>query len=344
VRRVELSSRDEQILGAIVESYVRSARPISSTAVLRRTALKVSSATVRNAMRSLEGAGLIAQPHTSAGRVPTDSGYRYYVDHLIEPSSPSERERSEIAGALVDLAGRGLGAVLDGVSKLMSERSRELAVSVAPADDAVVLAGLELAPLPGGRVLAVTTSRTGFTRSVVLDVRPGLDPAGLPEAARLLNQWLTGSRIADAEAILRRRVPAVADPPRELLRAIVEGGSRLFRAGGLERVHHEGARYIFRHPEFSSNAAALGRIFDSEEVLADVLRRSRGEYRVCVTIGRENSLREMQGMSLVVGSFRIGGSHGRMGIIGPTRMRYPKLIGLVDCFAGVLDELLSRGA
>ena len=109
-------------------------------------------------------------------------------------------------------------------------------------------------------------------------------------------------------------------------------------------MHHEGARYIFRHPEFSSNAAALGRIFDSEEVLAEVLRRSAGPYRVTVTIGHENSLREMQSMSLVVGSFRIGGSHGRMGIIGPTRMRYPKLIGLVDYFADMLDELLSRGA
>jgi heat-inducible transcriptional repressor len=337
VRKIELSARDGQILRAIVESYVRSARPVSSSAVLSRAALKVSSATVRNAMRSLEEAGLITQPHTSAGRVPTDVGYRYYVDHLIEPASPSVRERSEIANALSGLAGSGLAAVVDGVSKLMSERSRELAVSVAPADDAVVLAGLELAPLSDGRVLAVTTSRTGFTRSVVLDLGPGLDVAGLPDAARLLNQWLAGARLADAEGVLRRRVAGVADPPRELLRSILEGGSRLFRVGGLERVHHEGARYIFRHPEFSSNAVALGRIFDSEEVLADVLRRSAGEYRVSVTIGRENSLKEMQGMSLVVGSFRIGGSRGRMGIIGPTRMRYPKLIGLVDCFAGMLD-------
>lgn len=344
MRKVEISPREEQILRAIVESHVRSAKPVSSSAVLRRSALKVSSATVRNAMRSLEDAGLIAQPHTSAGRVPTDLGYRYYVDNLIEPAPPSERERSEIANALSDLAGRGLAAVVDGVSKLVSERSRELAVSVAPADDAVVLAGIELAPLSDGRVLAVTTSRTGFSRSLVLELRPGLGIDRLPEAARLLNQWLGGVPLADAEAILRRRVPGVADPPRELLRAVLEGGSRLFRAAGLERVHHEGARYIFRHPEFSSNAAALGGIFDSEDVLADVLRRSRGEYRVSVTIGHENRLREMQSMSLVIGSFRIGGSHGRMGIIGPTRMRYPKLIGLVDYFAGMLDEILERDA
>lgn len=344
MRKVELSPRDEQILRAVVESHVRSARPVSSTAVLRRSALKVSSATVRNAMRSLEDAGLIAQPHTSAGRVPTDLGYRYYVDNLMEPASPPERERSEIADALSDLAGRGLAAVVDGVSKLMSERSRELAVSVAPAQDAVVLAGVELAALADGRMLAATTSRSGFTRSVVLDLRPGFDIDGLPEAARLLNHWLGGVRLAEAEEILRRRVPAVPDPPRELLRAVLEGGSRLFRAAGLERVHHEGARYIFRHPEFSSNATALGSIFDSDDVLADVLRKTGGDYRVSVTIGRENSLREMQSMSLVVGSFRIGGSHGRMGIIGPTRLRYPKLIGLVDYFAGMLDELLTRDA
>lgn len=344
MRKVELSPREEQILRAVVESHVRTARPVSSSAVLRRAALKVSSATVRNAMRALEDARLIAQPHTSAGRVPTDLGYRYYVDHLIEPASPSARERTEIASALSDLAGQGLAAVVDGVSKLMSERSRELAVSVAPADDAVVLAGVELAALADGRMLAATTSKTGFTRSVVLDLRPGLDAEGLPEAARLMNRWLKGVRLAEAEGVLRRRLGGVPEPPRELLRTVLEGGSRLFGTAGLERVHHEGARYIFRHPEFSSNATALGRILDSEAVLAEVLRRTGGEYRVSVTIGRENSLREMQSMSLVVGSFRIGESRGRMGIIGPTRMRYPKLIGLVDYFAGMLDEILARAA
>ena len=97
VRKVELSARDEQILRAIVESHVRSARPVSSSAVLRRAALKVSSATVRNTMRSLEDAGLIAQPHTSAGRVPTDLGYRYYVDNLIEPASPSGRHCADVS-------------------------------------------------------------------------------------------------------------------------------------------------------------------------------------------------------------------------------------------------------
>lgn len=295
-------------------------------------------------MRSLEEAGLIAQPHTSAGRIPTDTGYRYYVDNLIRPSLPSERERLKIAAALSELASRDLASLVDGVSKLVSERTRELAVSVAPAADTAVLAGIELAALGDGRLLAVTTTRAGFTRSVALDLKPGLDLESLPEAGRLLNEWLSDACVADAEAILRRRIPGVPDPPRELLRAVLEGGSRLFRVRGFERVHHEGARYMFRHPEFSTNAAALGRIFDSEEVLADLLRKSGGEYRVSVTIGRENSLREMQSMSLVVGSFRIGRSHGRMGIIGPTRMRYPKLIGLVDCFAGMLDELLSRGA
>ena len=344
MRNVELSPREEAVLRAVVDSHVRSARPVSSGAVVRRAGVRVSSATVRNVMRSLEEKGLIIQPHTSAGRVPTDAGYRCYVDRLMEPSGPSERERGEIATELSALAGKDLATFVDGVSKVASERSRELAVSVAPADDAVVLHRIELATLEDGRVLAVTTTRTGFSRSATLRAEGGFDVSKLPEAMRLLNEWLGGTWVGDAEGILRSRLPEVDESLSRILRTLLDDGSRLFRARGFERVHHEGARYIFRHPEFSTNAAALGRIFDSEEVLANVLRRTGGEYRVSVRIGRENSLKEMQSMSLVVGSFRIGGSHGRMGIIGPTRMRYSKLIGLVEYFTGVLDELMSESA
>lgn len=344
MRKVKLSPREDAILRAVVDSHVRSARPVSSGAVVRRAGVRVSSATVRNVMRSLEEKGLIIQPHTSAGRVPTDAGYRYYVDRLMEPSGPSERERGEIATELSALAGKDLATVVDGVSKLASERSRELAVSVAPADDAVVLDRVELATLEDGGVLAVTTTRTGFSRSAALSAEAGLDAARLPEASRLLNEWLGGVWVGDAEGILRSRLSEGDASLSGILRTLLEDGSKLFRARGFERVHHDGARYIFRHPEFSTNAAALGRIFDSEEVLADVLRRTGSECRVSVTIGRENSIREMQCMSLVVGSFRIGGSSGRMGIIGPTRMRYPKLIGLVEYFTGVLDELMSQSA
>ena len=130
----------------------------------------------------------------------------------------------------------------------------------------------------------------------------------------------------------------------ESLRALLADSSRLFRSEGLERVHYEGARYIFQHPEFSADAAPLGRIFDSEDVLADVLRSPSRASGVSITIGHENSLKEMRRMSLVVATYRVGRGVGRMGVIGPTRMRYPRLVGLLEYFSGALDEMFAGRA
>lgn len=247
---VKLSRREDSILRLVIEDHVRSAKPVSSSAVVSRRSVGVSSATVRNVMRALEEKGLIYQPHTSAGRVPTDLGYRYYVDNLVRPTEVTGREQAAIERGLRRLAGGDLPSFLAGVSHMMSELSRELAVAVAPASE---------------------------------DDR-------------------------------------------------------------VERIRYDGARFIFSHPEFADDVSALGELFDSEASLAHVVPGPPDPMAIAVVIGRENRDRGMVRMSLVAGSFRIGRGLGRMGVIGPTRMRYPRLMGLVKHFSQALDERLSNGA
>ena len=241
-----LSDRDGGILRSIVEGYVTTARPVSSGVIVAAGSVGLSSATVRNIMRTLEEHGLISQPHTSAGRVPTDRGYRYYVDHLMSPARLTSEERDRIATRVAALAGHELGAVASTVSKMLSELTRELSVTVAPG------------------------------------------------------------------------------------------------AGGvIEHVRYEGARFMLRHPEFHDHVSALGKVIDSEEALADVVRITAGPGAVTVTIGHENQGRGLERMSIVAGSYRVGGDVGRVGVIGPTRMRYPRLVGLVRQFSEALDRALA---
>lgn len=341
MRGVELTDREATILRSIIEGHVRTARPMSSSAVVRLSSVDLSSATVRNVMRALEEKGLILQPHTSAGRIPTDMGYRYYVDNIVRPVDLPARERDEIAGELARLVRCDLATVLAGVSHMVSELSREMAIAVAPSGGGQVIEHVALVSIEGGRVLVVVSTDVGPTRTAVLTTDVPHSDEELEEAARLLNDWLVGGTLSEASGTLESCVAAMDRPPGEWLAGVFDGVRAFLHPTGSQRIHYEGARHIFRHPEFSEDASSLGDILDSEEALADVVKGPPEAARVRVVIGQENTRRGMRRLSLVAGTYRLGGSVARMGIIGPTRMRYPRMMGLVGHISKVLDDLLS---
>ncbi|MBD3349723.1 MAG: heat-inducible transcription repressor HrcA [Candidatus Eisenbacteria bacterium] len=338
MRTAELSDREEKVLRLLIESHVRSARPVSSSAIAAARSVALSSATVRNVLRSLAEKELILQPHTSAGRVPTDRGYRYYVDFLMRPTKPSDRVRGLIEERISGLMKTDEDTIATELSRMVSRLTKELAVSVTPAAGGV-LKRLDLVPFGDGRAIAVVTLRSGAERSVSLSVSD-VEDADLEEAARLLNRWLGGARVAEAEKLLRGGMRRARPPVRRVMDALLDVRSGLLSPQHARSVHYEGARYMFRHPEFEGEAACLGEILDSEEMLADALgAHSAGPVAVC--IGEENRLKEMRRMSLVAGSYRIGGGMGRMAVIGPTRMKYPKFVGLVRFLSDRLENVFT---
>jgi len=342
VKTARLTERDDRILREVVRRYVATARPVSSGSIARSGRLGLSSATVRNVLRSLEDRGLIFQPHTSAGRVPTDRGYRYYVDHLMSPADLTPAEKIAIRTRVGALGRRGLREIVAEVSRLMSESARQLAITMAPAPGGGVIEQVELVALSPGRVLAVAATRGGLTRSVVLEVSPDPSPESVRRAADLVRSWLSGSTMAEAAGILEERVNEAGPRIRPVVEALSECAPRLFTARHSERVHYDGARYIFGFPEFAADASVLGGIFDSENALAELLEDCGGAGAISVRIGRENRKRNLRGLTMVVGSYRVGSSRGHLGVIGPTRMRYARVIGLVDHFSKVLDELFAE--
>jgi heat-inducible transcriptional repressor len=344
LKAARLSERDDAILRSIVEGYVTTARPVSSGVIAGNGVVSLSSATVRNIMRTLEERGLISQPHTSAGRVPTDRGYRYYVDNLMSPLPLSPDEQARIASCVAALAGHELGAVASKVSRMVSELSRELAVTVAPTAGGLI-EHLTLLALDGGGVLAVATSSGGSSRSAVLASDRRVNAADIEKTQALLRAWLHGVPLGDAERVLGTRLAGPAAPMSAAVAELTSDVLRLFAIDDAVQVRYEGARYMFRHPEFHDHASTLGKIIDSEGALAEVVRAPAEPGTVTVRIGHENRGRGLQRMSLVVGSYRVGGGVGRIGVIGPTRMRYQRLVGLVRKFSEALDSVFAtRGS
>ena len=339
---VELTDRESTILQSVIEGYVREAKPVSSSTVVRMSSVSLSSATVRNVMRGLEEMGLILQPHTSAGRIPTDLGYRYYVDNLVKPVGLTAGERKAIGSELAKLVHCDLATVLAGISHMVSEASREMAVAVAPSGGGQVIEQVALVAIGAGRIMVVVATDVGPTRTAVLTTDGTFHRTEVSRASDLLNEWLRGVTLSEASGAIEKRLGEQDPAPDGWLGGLLEGVRVFLSPGGSERIHYEGARYIFRHPEFSTDAASLGEILDSEETLADVVRGPVKAAEVRVVIGAENVCSGMNRMSLVAGTYRIGGVVGRMGVIGPTRMKYPRLIGLVGYFSKVLDDLLAE--
>ncbi len=341
MERASLTEREERILTAVIRDYVRTARPVSSSAVVKRSGLDVSSATVRNVMRALEERGLIKQPHTSAGRIPADEGYRYYVDRLMGPVLLPERDRARLTAELAVLRGHDLATVLAEVSRMVSDVAHQLAVGLEPAVESSVIERMEIVPLDAARCLAAVSMRSGQTRSVVFECESPSDQRTAQAATALLNDWVAGLAVGDAKKLLASKVEEKDCLFASLLCPLVERWPDLFHLHDSERVHYEGARYMLRHPEFAGDTSILGEILDSEEALADLVRGPAGPQDVAVTIGGENRRKKMSGVSLIVGSYRVGETVGRIGVIGPTRMRYRRLVGLVGHLSGLLDEFFS---
>lgn len=336
-----LKHRDEKILTAVIREYVRTAKPVSSSAVVARSGVDVSSATVRNVMRALEERGLIRQPHTSAGRVPADAGYRYYVDWLMGSTELPVRERARLDAELSVLRGHDIATVLTEVSRMVSDVAHQLAVGLEPAVQSSVIERMEVVPLDAGRCLAAVSMRSGQARSVVFECDTPTDAQTAQGVTALLNDWVAGLAVGDAEKLLAKKVVEKDCPYPSVLCPLVEQWPALFHFHDSERVHYEGARYMLRNPEFAENASLLGEILDSEEALADLVRGPSDPRAVQVTIGGENRRKRMSNVSLIVGSYRVGATVGRIGVIGPTRMRYRRLVGLVGHLSGLLDGFFS---
>jgi len=353
---VQLNKRQQRVLGATVRQYVATARPVGSGALLEEFQHQVSPATIRNVMGFLEKSGLLFQPHTSAGRIPSDNGYRVYVDHLVIPSEQVARQVDSVLSSQLMPDNQSLEAILKGAAQILATLSGYISLVTMPRTLAARLRHLQLVQVDPGRVLIIGVLDSYETQSIVVDL-PRSDKA--PDAELLdrelqvlsnfLNEHLRGRSPADISMLNWGELGREFDHYADLMRyALTELHKRANDAAASQIFVTGVAEVLRRQPEFAEvqQVQPIVHLLESEqeqlcELIFDPVYQ-QSDRRVSIRIGSENPLEPMKSCTLISAIYRCGEwSVGSIGMLGPTRMMYEDAIALVEATAGYLTDSFS---
>jgi heat-inducible transcriptional repressor len=341
----ELNERSREIFRQIVDTYVDTGEPVGSRTLSRRSGLDLSPATIRNVMADLEEAGLLYAPHTSAGRLPTDAGLRLFVNGILEVGGIAEDERLAIE-ARCAAAGKSLSKALEEATATLAGLSRCAGLVVAPKTERP-LRHLEFVPLTPGRALVVLVTEDGLVENRIVDVPLGVPPSILVQASNYLNARLVGRSIEEAKAQLALDMESQRAQLDELTRKVVEAGLASW-AGGTE-----GSALIVRgQAKLLDDVTALGdlerlralfEMLETKETMLKLLDSAREGEGVQIFIGADNALFGVAGCSVIVAPYTDSREQvvGAIGVIGPTRINYARIIPLVDYTAKMVGRLLG---
>src|SRR6185503_6819007 len=340
----QLSERELRVLEAVVHSYIETAEPAGSQTIARRFGLGVSPATVRSIMSELEDKGYLFHPHTSAGRIPTDRAYRMYVDAIMRLSPPSHEEQNTLRSGLTG-ARSAVEEVLRRAAQVLGVLTQELGVAVAPALDQMVMERLELVQVTAERLLLVFNLRSGVVRTIFVEIPGVVSPSSVQQVSQILNQRLAGLTLQEIRNTLpdRLRDAAGTDSGRELLNIFIAEGDGLFDLSSEDNsVVLGSAQMLADQPEFASNSRMrdLLRLTEGRDLLKQALQ-SRRQRGLSITIGGENPDTRLSDFTLVTASYEARGLKGVIGVMGPTRMPYDKIIGLVEHTSRLVEGLLE---
>lgn len=345
---IDLTERERKVLEAVIQSYVETAEPAGSRTISRRFRLGVSPATIRNTMSDLEEKGYLFHPHTSAGRVPTDIAYRVYVDSLMRVSSLSTAEQERLAGSIGARDGSTIESILRRAAQSLSVLSQELGVAMGPQLDQSVLHRLDLVRLSTERLLLALTLQGGAVRTIFVEVSGDIADEAVAEVARILNERLGGLSLREIRGTLaiRLRDGGPSTPVGELLNIFVQEGEALFDLPfrtAEDNVVLGQASVLAEQPEFSTGESMrrLIALTETRTDLAELLRRRGDRSGLSVTIGNEHGDPRLERFTLVTAEYRAGSLAGVIGVIGPTRMPYDKIIALVTHTSQIVSELLD---
>jgi heat-inducible transcriptional repressor len=340
----QLSERELRVLEAVVQTYIETAEPAGSQTIARRFGLGVSPATIRNTMSELEDKGYLFHPHTSAGRIPTDRAYRLYVSQIMRLSPPSSEARQALRAELTG-SRNAADEVIRRAAQVLGVLTQELGVGVAPAIDELVLERLELLQVSSERLLLIFNLRSGVVRTIFVEVPGRMSPITVHEVARILNERLAGLTLQQIRSSIGERLRDAGgeEGNRELLNIFIAEGEGIFDLSNEPNAVVIGsAQMLAEQPEFASNSRMrdLLRLTEGRDLLKQALA-SRRAHGLSITIGTENPDARLSEFTLVTASYEAGDLRGVIGVMGPTRMPYDKIIGLVEHTSRLVEGLLE---
>ena len=336
---ITLDNRKKIILKAIIQTYLETGEPVGSRTISKYTDLNLSSATIRNEMADLEELGLIVQPHTSAGRIPTDAGYRIYVDDMMEEKN---REISEMREFMIQKVDR-VELLLENLARVLARNTNYTAMIAGPKLNQNKLKYLQLSRVENDKLLAVIVVEGNIVKNTLLDLDRTITDADVLRLNLLLNTALCGLTIQDINLSVITKLKEDAGECAPIVEnVLVAVGEAIGTGDDAQSVYTSGSTNIFKYPELSDSSKAseiLNALEEKSQLAAAITAGAVNaeEHGIQVYIGSESPIENMQDCSLVTANYELGeGLHGTIGIIGPKRMDYRKV---VDTLQQLMDEL-----
>lgn len=341
-----MAERKQVILRAVTDDYISTAEPVGSRTIARKYDMGISPATIRNEMADLEEEGYLEQPHASAGRIPSDKGYRFYVDTLMLGRSITEVEQSRIRQEY----GRRrdeIRSLVRGTAKVLGEMSQYASVVVGPAVKGAQIRHIQLVSLNAESVLVVVVTSSGLVEHRVLTIEHSMTSSDLDRLSTVLNNRLRGSTLAEIRGRILREVQAELSAYATFLEDMFELLISSVRSSDEDRVHVDGLMKLLAQPEFKEidRARPVLEFLESDGLVLSELSASarKGGGRPEISIGSENSRDQLRNCSIVSAPYGPGGRVvGAIAVVGPTRMDYSMATALVGFVAERLSELLTR--
>jgi heat-inducible transcriptional repressor len=341
---LELDERARDVLRAVVQEFISSGDPVGSTQLTRRAEFEVSPATMRNVLAELEELGYLEKPHTSAGRVPTDAGFRFFVDTLVQLRDPSARDQELIESGLT---GHSVEERLQDAGKVLHTLSHHAGVVLIPRPSAVTVSRIEFVRLRDDRVLAILVASSGQVQNKLLHVDHPLSSDELAAAANYLNEFFKQAlTVEDVRARLLLELETERAQYDELAAQALKLGAAATDVSSNERVVIEGTGTFLEQREFAEDVKRMRTLFralDEKHKLLSLLDRVQRSREMQIFIGAESEFSSQGDVALIASPYGAGDTVlGSVGVIGPTRMNYQRVIPLVNFTAQVLSRLLAR--
>ncbi len=342
----ELDRRKTSILGTVVYEYIATGEPVGSATLTQKYNLGISPATVRAELASLDDEGYLEQPHTSAGRIPSDRGYRYYVDRLMLPESLTPEERDRIR-AEVRRASHQLDSVVDHASHVLSSLTRSIAFAIAPRLSSQVFRHIEMIRIGDHTVHVILVTNLGLAAQCTVETGESVEADALLRAANNFNANLQGSPLGDISMDALHSLASATPLPDDLLHAIAVILAEHSQADVERKLFAGGAHNLLDQQEFRDlrKLRAILDLLEEQQTLYTLLNGSLQSEGPRVSIGHELPSADMSECSVVTIPYRVGlRNAGAVGILGPRRMQYARLIALINCMADTLNDLFQGEA
>ncbi|WLD92138.1 heat-inducible transcriptional repressor HrcA [Alkalihalobacillus sp. AL-G] len=338
-----LTDRQLLILQILIDEYIRNAEPLGSRSISKREDITFSSATIRNELADLEDMGFIEKTHISSGRIPSEKGYRFYVDHLLSPVRLTNSDLQQVH-ALFQNRMSELELLIEHSAKMLSDITKYTSIILGPEVYETKLKHLQIVPISLGTAVLILITDTGHVEKYTVDLPVDMDASDIERTVNILNERLIGVPFSQLKKRLLEEVEGLLASNLNSYEKILDFLVRLFQTEKSDRVYYGGKTNILNQPEFQDveKVKALYNAIEEYELVQRLLHQDE-PTGIKVKIGAENLLQEMKNCSLITASYSIGGQHmGTLAILGPTRMEYTRVIGLLDLLSKDLTRVLTE--